>query len=248
MDVHHHSKSEKNGKHLKEYVFEFFMLFLAVTAGFYAENIREKFVERHKEHEYMVTLVGDLQQDSEHLSIAIAQLQSVIPGLDSLARLYYSPQLNDSVQLCMYDLNLRHLKLIPLTFSDRTSSQLKNSGSLRLVKNKQVTDALFNYWQQIDYFNYVSPLNENFRRNARELSFKIFDLGEYDLDRGFNTSSIRHANPQLFTTDKTLLHEYTNYVWAYRTTLNLYYYPPIQKLQMQAKNLIELIKKEYEIE
>ena len=242
-----HTQHHPN-KPFKEYLYEFFMLFIAVTAGFYADNLREKSVEKHKEHEYMESMVADLKQDLEHMDIAIVQLKSAAAGIDTLARMCYQKTFNDSEQFMLYDLNLRHLKLIPLTFSDRTSSQLKNSGSLRLIKNKAVTDSLLNYWQQIDYFNNVSPLNENFRREARELSFEFFDLGNYDIDFGFTTKSLRVKNPHVISTDKTLLQRYANHLWAYKSTLKYYYNPPVEKLKRQAQNLIALIKKEYTIE
>ena len=41
MEVHYHPKVDK--KRFKEYFFEFLMIFLAVTMGFFAENIREYF-------------------------------------------------------------------------------------------------------------------------------------------------------------------------------------------------------------
>jgi hypothetical protein len=39
MEVHHHPTVDK--KNFKEYFLEFLMIFLAVTMGFFAENIRE---------------------------------------------------------------------------------------------------------------------------------------------------------------------------------------------------------------
>src|SRR6516162_8745575 len=49
MEVHHHPKVEK--KNFKEYFLEFLMIFLAVTMGFFAENIREKITDNNKEKE-----------------------------------------------------------------------------------------------------------------------------------------------------------------------------------------------------
>jgi len=40
MEVHHHPNVEK--KNIKEYFFVFLMIFLVVTLGFIAENIRKK--------------------------------------------------------------------------------------------------------------------------------------------------------------------------------------------------------------
>jgi hypothetical protein len=238
---------DKKGKRLKEYFYEFFMLFLAVTAGFYADNLREKFVDKNKEHEYMQSMVEDLQQDMLHLNSVVAELKTFKAGLDSLALTTYANLSKDSIQRTLYDLNLRYLRLVPVTFSDRTSSQLKNSGSMRLIRNKMVADSILNYWQQIDYFNYVSRQHESFRLKARELSLKIFDYGYYSSDLGFIKNNLVRPRPQLLTTDKLLISEYANYVWAGRASLFLYYYPPIVKLQSQAQNLISLINKEYRL-
>ena len=41
MEVHHHPKPGK--KNFKEYFLEFLMIFLAVSLGFFAEQIREDF-------------------------------------------------------------------------------------------------------------------------------------------------------------------------------------------------------------
>src|SRR5215471_21784226 len=51
MEVHHHPHVEK--KNFKEYFLEFVMIFLAVTLGFFAENIREHFVDKAHEQEYI---------------------------------------------------------------------------------------------------------------------------------------------------------------------------------------------------
>jgi len=50
MEVHHHPQVKKKG--LKEYFHAFLMIFLAVTVGFIAENIREKSNEKHNAKEY----------------------------------------------------------------------------------------------------------------------------------------------------------------------------------------------------
>ena len=67
MEVHHHSHHPKKWK---EYLTEFVMLFVAVTLGFFAENQREHFVERHREVEYMESLMEDLSKDKEDLIAA----------------------------------------------------------------------------------------------------------------------------------------------------------------------------------
>ena len=57
----HQIKSSR--KQVYHYLFEFLMLFLAVTAGFFADNLREANVEHHRELKYMHTLAEDLKGD-----------------------------------------------------------------------------------------------------------------------------------------------------------------------------------------
>ena len=51
MEVHHHPKSHAGG--WKAHLLEFGMLFAAVTLGFFAENLREHYVERHRAVAYL---------------------------------------------------------------------------------------------------------------------------------------------------------------------------------------------------
>jgi hypothetical protein len=63
MEVHHpHHLSHK--KKWKEYFLEFLMLFLAVFLGFVAENIRETYIERHREKEYIASFIQNLRSDT----------------------------------------------------------------------------------------------------------------------------------------------------------------------------------------
>ncbi|MEO6838300.1 MAG: hypothetical protein ABI185_07915 [Ginsengibacter sp.] len=52
MEVHHHPDIHHKPKKWKEYFLEFLMIFLAVTLGFFAENIRKHTTDRAKEKQY----------------------------------------------------------------------------------------------------------------------------------------------------------------------------------------------------
>src|SRR6266542_55461 len=60
MEVHHHPHVEK--KNFKEYLPEGLMIFLEVTMGFVAENIRENISETKSAHEYLESFRNDLLQ------------------------------------------------------------------------------------------------------------------------------------------------------------------------------------------
>src|SRR5664279_2153560 len=64
MEVHHHPDLHHKPKKWKEYFLEFLMIFLAVTLGFIAENIREHISDRSKEKEYIESMLQDLKSDT----------------------------------------------------------------------------------------------------------------------------------------------------------------------------------------
>ncbi len=63
MEVHHHGHVHEKKKWL-EYLFQFFMLFLAVFCGFLAENQREHYIEKKREKVYIKNLYEDLKSDT----------------------------------------------------------------------------------------------------------------------------------------------------------------------------------------
>ncbi len=66
MEVHHHGHVHEKKK-WKEYLFQFLMLFLAVTLGFFVENQREHYVEHKRAKEFAKLLVDDLIIDTTEL-------------------------------------------------------------------------------------------------------------------------------------------------------------------------------------
>ena len=61
MEVHTHTHTAR--KKWMHYFWEFLMLFLAVSLGFYAENLREGILHKKEVKTQMNSLVSDLQSD-----------------------------------------------------------------------------------------------------------------------------------------------------------------------------------------
>lgn len=75
MEVHHHSHHPKKWK---EYLIEFLMLFLAVSMGFIAENIREKYIENERSYELMHAYIVDLKENQKQLDSLIINNKRII--------------------------------------------------------------------------------------------------------------------------------------------------------------------------
>jgi hypothetical protein len=66
MEVHAHSHTPR--KKWTHYFWEFLMLFLAVFAGFLAENQREHYVEHLREKQFINSLINDVKVDTARLN------------------------------------------------------------------------------------------------------------------------------------------------------------------------------------
>jgi len=59
MDIHHHSGEHHGSRKFKDYFKEFLMIFLAVTMGFLAENVREYLTDKN----HVTEMAGQLKED-----------------------------------------------------------------------------------------------------------------------------------------------------------------------------------------
>ena len=144
MEVHHHSNTLAKEKHFRHYLFDFLMLFLAVSAGFFVENIREHYVEKKRARELGASLIKDMQKDTAQLNWLkhFGELKRI--RLDSLYDLLNTPlhQINTRIYY-------RLAKNIQITFefapSNGTINQLKNAGYLRYFPNDSLPGFLSEY-------------------------------------------------------------------------------------------------------
>jgi hypothetical protein len=80
MEVHHHSHHPKKWK---EYITEFLMLFLAVTLGFLAENLREVYVEKERSHELILQLQSDIKNNIKLIDSVVLRDKSMLTEFDT---------------------------------------------------------------------------------------------------------------------------------------------------------------------
>src|SRR5436190_11702576 len=86
MEVHHHPHTER--KKWTHYFWEFFMLFLAVTLGFFVENQRERLVEKRKEKQIISALYADLKKDTSNLNDIIYRYMPGHSAWEDSAEMY----------------------------------------------------------------------------------------------------------------------------------------------------------------
>src|SRR5690242_2272199 len=142
MEVHHHPKVEK--KNFKEYFLEFLMIFLAVTLGFIAENIREYISDRGKEHVYMNSILGNVHTDSAMITESIEGLQFNKKAIDTLMQLIRSGGYKEKPQI-LYRLAYQTRGPQLFKYSNVTFEEMKSSGDFKLIRNKAVSNDIVQY-------------------------------------------------------------------------------------------------------
>lgn len=144
MEVHHHSHHPKKWK---EYITEFFMLFLAVSLGFFAENLREEHVEKEREHELAKSLYAEMKADSIDLEHAINARIRKEYYLNYLYENYTGDSDNDSIQKLNQVAQIIGLTTTsPTIFEPRNAiiHQLESSGMMRYFKDEKIQADLHN--------------------------------------------------------------------------------------------------------
>jgi hypothetical protein len=240
MEVHHHSHHPKKWK---EYITEFLMLFLAVTLGFFAENKREELVENHREHQYMQSLYEDLKKDTSMFNSLKSYELIQINKIDTANALLINNNWNDSTTKLLYRVNLKTLGNVRLNLNERTSSQLKNSGGMRLIENQEISNKISEYWELSDVIKNLGITLEELRLRAREKSYSIFDQ-KYYIDVNFG---IVEKDAKLMTYDKFVLTEYSNRLNHIKNSMKNVRMPMIEKLNKRANELLIGLKKEYDL-
>jgi hypothetical protein len=149
MEVHHHPGEHTAGKKFWEYFLEFLMIFLAVTMGFLAESLREHIVEKKREKEYMKEIVENLKYDTLRCKLNAANNIIIASGLDSLRNGIKEAVLGKINGNEMYYFVLHYAgQLGRAVFNTSAITELKNSGSLRLIKNKKIVEEVADYYER----------------------------------------------------------------------------------------------------
>src|SRR4030095_6650519 len=229
------------------YFWEFFMLFLAVTLGFFVENQREHYIEHSRERQYMRSMVEDLIKDIQLLENESVTTTQQFNGLDSLVQIINNGNLEEEEIRKMYILQKKFLYPLTLELVSRTEVQLKNAGAMRLIRNQVVNDSLINYWQLKDRILYTREAINGHRIKAKDLSFMLFDNKYYTKGRDGFSYSTTEKKISLLPHSAALLIEFGNRIAHTRELLLFNYKRRLDVLSGAAQRLAELIKKEYHL-
>jgi len=243
MEVHHHSHHGK--KKWTEYFWEFLMLFLAVFCGFLAEYQLEHIIEHQREKEYMKTMIEDLKSDSIMFENNIGLRVSRIQMIDSLVVLLSLPRYKGSGS----DIYFFGRSISPPTNifpNDRTIQQLKSSGNLRLIRNKDISNSIMAYDQRMRQALFEMGDEVEIRSEYRQLASKVFDTKVFYEMIATDTVSKPLNDPKLYSTNADLINELIGRIQYFKRVHQAQLITS-ERLLTQSKQLSALIKKEYHL-
>lgn len=243
MEVHAHTHSAR--KKWTHYFFEFFMLFLAVFCGFLAEYKLEQTIERHREKEFILSMYEDATLDTANINKSIQLNHERIKYADSLAVLCFHYDGSQQDRTDMYKAQRGCIYYPDLVYpTDRTLFQLKNSGGMRLIRNKNAVESIIAYDnsgrklvnQQSYYEKY---LNEATGSSSHLMNF----LQLFNTDKPWST---RYDAAELVNPDKQKLVNLGNSILMFKGVM-LQYIVRLKEMEKEALLLMSSLKTEYKL-
>lgn len=252
MEVHHHAHHGHEKKTLKNYFWEFFMLFLAVFCGSLAELQVEHYIEHQREIKYAQTLLDDLVNDTADLKYDIDGWKKVNQSVDTIIL-----EMEKEVNLRNHQLLYKNVASLntnnTFLYHDRTVQQLKSAGNFRLIRDKAIADSIVEYdgWivttvKNIEdiYAKVIGPETLNLQNQLFNSKYFNIVRNEQKLD------SVYIQFPEKIMMQKNkddIVFQFYNKVHNYKriTSTRIYY---LGTTLRRATNLISLLKSHYHID
>lgn len=219
---------------LKDYLFEFIMLFLAISGGFFMENLRESYVDDKNEKQYISSLIRDIQEDTDSIQDVIGKNETQIKGIDSLLNYLDKSGLESDLSR-FYFMTNEYLSLFHgFSVREVTITQLRNSGGLRLIDTNSVSDSIVVYYGAYNSHIDQQKFEIQLLNQILELKLRMLDYSTY-----------RISNKKL-TVDNSHMKEFYNRVLAFRSMLS-YEVKWLKNYNKMGVSLLQFLKQEYKV-
>lgn len=172
MEVHH--PHIHHSKKWKDYLFDFIMLFLAISLGFFVENQREVYVESKREKAYVKSLYDDLKVDSAVLQRTYDEKIWAYNKLDSLGNILSSGNLETYNELIYY-FERFITQTDVFTSQDVTYQQLRSSGNFRYIENVTLYKKIADYYNLYSRYQQLAESSFDNIQNLTEMESRLFN-------------------------------------------------------------------------
>ena len=221
------------------------MLFLAVFCGFLAEYQLEHKIESDREKVYLKNLYEDLRSDTVIYAAYERSGIEFAKHIDSLIRLLKSPDRSAHLDKIYFYTRVLTINSNIVYPNQRTFTQMKNSGLLRLISKQKVAENVSSYYLSLDEILSQNNFILNMISDYWQEVGNIFDaevLYRIRIDRKVpDNKSLR-----LMTNDPVVINKFlvnAQYLFGSRTKQS----EAIAQMLQRAKVLMLLISEEYHL-
>ncbi len=233
------------------YFIDFIMLFVAVTLGFLAENVRDQQTDKNREISYLKNVHEDLLVDINRFEFVVSSNNFRLLMLDSLY-MEINKVSPDVPSLYYY---IRNLALRTTFESSHLGlDQIKSSGGFRLIQNAKIIAGIQDYERLLNSAMKLEEVRERTLEQARFKMAVVFDADtHYQMSKNQNMyrgekMEVRFNRPAyaapFVVGDRETFNELINYVNIGLST-NLYLNNRYNELKSIAKALDAAIMEEY---
>ena len=234
----------QTGQKIINRFWEFLMLFIAITLGFFVENYREVLVDRQKEKEIIASFINDLETDIKELDIVIQRRETREVRIDSIIYILNNGLQDDYGKDLYY--YARYLPR-PAVFwaNNTTNEELKYSGNFILIKNQKIIDALLEYNDNFIFIDFIKEREEYLVRRLFDQINVMFDPMVFDEMNVYDIEFIYPSgNPKINTKNKDVINLFLSNL-HYVKTVNVGQLGHLKKHQKKAKEILNFMKEEY---
>jgi hypothetical protein len=150
-------KSLKETKSWKSYLLEFFMIFLAVTLGFFAESYRSDLADIKKSNQLKKAIAIDMKKDIKQLEEYNAQINFILRMIDRMDSLLdVNPKEVD--QRDYYNTLINYSILYSFSVSDKSLHQAESMGFIQNYHKENLGDDILKYQYFLKDLKYTEAL------------------------------------------------------------------------------------------
>jgi hypothetical protein len=231
------------GKYLLYAIGEIVLVVIGILIALRINNWNEENNEKKTEQNYLLNILEDLNNDIEIYQNFERKNQIIYNLIDSIVPNIKSPDRRNKVDDLAYwtrNVTMEWQVIHPV---ERTFEQMKSSGHLRLIRDKDVANSISNYYNSIKTFDGYNEAGFLWAAEYVKSMGKIFDA---ELLRNIMLKRTKQvASPEdILTNDPVVINELINSLQYFNGALSLGE-EVSKKAKFNAKNLIQLINQTY---
>ena len=255
----------KFNKYILYAIGEIALVMIGILLALQVNNRNNNRIEYNQISDYALSLIQNLEHDIDMVKVIIHQSEEIAKRIERLGKYVERKRIEEISNidvLCLTWIQIYR----PYSWNRATIDQLKNSGSLRLIKNKALSNIIvkydaFSHHMDEDYYNdkaqsenstqLISKVINNNYPNIHELSTmlltSIYAGEEVDIFRTEEYKIAKAHNLGLITTNLFDVHHAVNNFLRLQYNLRIRTKRELPKLIEDAEALITMLKSTYDI-